>query len=183
MPDTVREVPSTEWLGFAEGVHTEGAVWFDWLGAVDEVGRADVIRIMLRVAPGPGTDGTVLQTTVPRACPELDSLRSIWAGAAWHEREVRDFFGVTFLGGDNRPLLLRPDTVGHPLRKDAVLAARVVRAWPGAKGSGDGSSGARRRMVPPGVPDPEVWGDRNGPPAPAQEVASSLSGGRVRRRR
>lgn len=183
MPDDLHDVPPECWVEAAHAARDSGAVWFDWLNAVDELGREDVIRITLRAAPTPDADGVLLQTRVPRDEPTLDSVGAIWAGALWHERETHDFFGVTFTGGDNRPLLLRPDTVGHPLRKDSVLAARVVREWPGSKDDGSGSAGARRRMVPPGVPDPDVWGDRDGEPATPAEVAASLAGGRVRRRR
>jgi NADH-quinone oxidoreductase subunit C len=123
----------------------------------------------------------------------LDSLRDLVAGAAWHEREAAEMFGLTFAGGDPRRLLLGPDFEGTPLRKDAVLGARTALAWPGAKEPGESatsSAGAgaqapsRRRMVPPGVPDPTVWGDRDPdaqPPSP-DEVAESAVGGRVRRR-
>jgi NADH-quinone oxidoreductase subunit C len=46
-----------------------------------------------------------------------------------------------------------------------VLAARVAKAWPGAKEPGESDadtrgSPARRKTRPPGVPDPEVWGPR-----------------------
>jgi NADH-quinone oxidoreductase subunit C len=39
--------------------------------------------------------------------------------------------------------------------------------------------------VPPGVPEPAVWGDRpaSAEPAAPAEVAASAVGGRVRRRR
>lgn len=181
--DDLRQITPDAWVDSARAAQESGAVWFDWLGAVDELGREDVIRIMLRAAPSPDSDGVLLETRVPRDEPVLDSVAAVWAGATWHEREVHDLFGVTFTGGDNRPLLLRPGTVGHPLRKDNVLAARVVREWPGNKEDGAGSTGARRRMVPPGVPDPDVWGDRTGDPATPEEIAASIAGGRVRRRR
>ncbi|MFV0452374.1 MAG: NADH-quinone oxidoreductase subunit C [Propioniciclava sp.] len=183
MADELREIAPKRWREAAQAARDQGWVWFDHLGAVDELGREDVIRLLLRIAATPDTDGLQLQTRIPRDEPVLDSVRNLWAGAAWHEREIRDFFGVAFAGGDNRPLLLRPDTVGHPLRKDHVLAARVVREWPGNKDADEGAAGARRRMVPPGVPDPEVWGDRHGEPASPAEIAASLAGGRVRRRR
>lgn len=182
MVDAVRSVPLSGWLDAARAARDEGYRWFDWLGAVDEIGRTDSIRIVLRVAPHPDADGVRLETLVPRLAGELASVRDVWAGAAWHEREVRDFFGVTFAGGDPRPLLLRPDAVGHPLLADSVLAARVMREWPGAKEPGDARAAGRRRTVPPGVPDPAVWGDRAGEPASAAEVAASVQGGRMRSR-
>lgn len=74
-------------------------------------------------------------------------------------------FGVTFEGHPALNHLLLPDTFeGHPLRKDFVLAARVAKAWPGAKEPGESEHGApkRRQMLPPGVPDPNEWGPLKG---------------------
>ena len=65
-----------------------------------------------------------------------------------------------------------------------VLGARVVAPWPGSKDPEDDAQASRRRMSPAGVPDPDVWGEREvGDPANADEVVAALSGGRVRRRR
>lgn len=50
---------------------------------------------------------------------EVDSLTELWASANWMERECYDLFGVTFRGHpDLRRILLYPEFIGHPLRKD-----------------------------------------------------------------
>jgi NADH-quinone oxidoreductase subunit C len=49
----------------------------------------------------------------------MPSVTGVFPGADWHEREVFDFFGVTFAGHPNMKRILMPDEwVGYPLRKD-----------------------------------------------------------------
>lgn len=183
MPDAISRVDAAGWRDAVTQALGAGNTWFDWLGAVDEIGREDAIRVIVRLAPDSVGEGVRIEALTPREAGTLASIADLVPGASWHEREVGDFFGVTFEDGDNRPLLLREATVGHPLKRDAVLAARVVRPWPGAKEPGETVAAGRRRMVPPGVPDPDVWGEREGEPASPEEIAASVQGGRVRRRR
>jgi NADH-quinone oxidoreductase subunit C len=183
---TPEAVPAAGWRDRVSAARAEGYDFFEWLAAVDEIGRDDALRVVLvlRRLETP-TQVCALSTDLPREAPRLESVRGLYAGAAWHEREAAEMFGIEFLGGDPRRLLLA-DLEGTPMRKDEVLAARSSLPWPGAKEPGESeASPSRRRMVPPGVPEPAVWGDRDpeAEPAPAAEVAESAVGGRVRRRR
>ena len=191
----MREVPPETWHDAVVAARADGHDWFDWLGCVDEIGVSDELRVVLslRRLDDPGAPELLLACRVPRAEPRLASVRDVFAGAAWHEREAAEEFGLEVVGGDRRRLLLDVGSAPTPLRKDQVLAARTAEPWPGAKEPGESDTGAgttgaaspsRRRMVPPGVPTPEVWGDRDPevPPADPAEVAAAVSGGRVRRR-
>jgi NADH-quinone oxidoreductase subunit C len=176
-----------DWLAAVESAKAEGFDYFDWLGCVDEIGRQDCLRVVLVIRNvGRGAEPRMLTCSLPRSAPRIDTVSGGFAGAAWHEREVAELFGVEFIGGDHRRLLLSPEFEGTPLRKDEVLAARTGMNWPGAKEPGEReASPGRRRLVPPGVPDSAVWGDRDAsqPPADPADVAESAVGGRVRRRR
>lgn len=181
------------WLAAVEALQADGFDYFDWLGCVDEIGRSDHLRIVLVVRNiADGAEPEVASCLLPRDDPKIDSVRGVFSGAAWHEREAAELFGVEFVGGERRRLLLNPEFEGTPLRKDEVLAARTGMNWPGAEEPGEtgdpakiGASPSRRRMVPAGVPDPAVWGDRDASQAAADpaEVVESAIGGRIRQRR
>jgi NADH/F420H2 dehydrogenase subunit C len=57
--------------------------------------------------------------TNDRENPTLDTVSSLWRTAEFHEREVFDFFGITFNNHPNlKRLFLTEDWDGFPLRKD-----------------------------------------------------------------
>lgn len=166
------DVPPASWT---EALRTARdrlhCTYFDWLSAVDEPDTG--FRVTAHVVALSPVRRLLLRTTVPHAAPTLASAVGVYAGAAWHERETHEMFGVSFDGHPGLDHLLLPENFeGHPLRKDFVLAARVAKAWPGAKEPGESEHGGpkRRQMLPPGVPDPNEWGPLKGqlPPAPAR---------------
>jgi NADH:ubiquinone oxidoreductase subunit C len=175
------DVPPTEWItALRTARDTLGCTYFDWLSAVDEPGTG--FRVSAHVVALSPVRRLLVRTTVPHETPVLPTAVDVYAGAGWHERETHEMFGVGFEGHPALDHLLLPETFeGHPLRKDFVLAARVAKAWPGAKEPGESEHGGpkRRQMQPPGVPDPNEWGPLKGtlPAAPARPARGARAAG------
>ncbi len=100
----------------------ESLTGMDW-GVPDEKDKEGMLRGLGVVyhleSTVSGKRMTVKTATLDRENPQLPSVTDIWKGADLPEREVYDFFGITFIGHpDMRRLFLRNDWVGYPLRKD-----------------------------------------------------------------
>lgn len=170
------DVPAARWVEAATACRDAGFTYFDWLSAVDEpdaLGErpagADVVVHLVALGP---LRRIILRARVAADAPEIASLTGVFAGAAWHERETHEMFGIGFAGFDDgsglglRPLLLPDGFEGTPLRKSFQLASRAAKPWPGAKepgesGDGQAASPSRRKLLPPGVPDAATWGPRD----------------------
>jgi NADH-quinone oxidoreductase subunit C len=163
----VATVPPECWIAALTAARDDlGATFFDWLTGVDELENGYTVAAFVCAAEESAelarAQGVLLKTRVPRDHAELPTATAVYRGAAWHERETFEMFGIVFDGHpDLKPLLLPDGFEGHPLRKEFVLASRVAKPWPGAKEPGESdrdrgtASPGRRRMLPPGVPGPE----------------------------
>ncbi|MQM25116.1 NADH-quinone oxidoreductase subunit C [Glycomyces albidus] len=152
-PRAVADVDPKDWHEAVRACRDVlGCDFFDWLSAVDE--GPEGFRVVAHVWSVAEKRGVLLRALLTEGA--LASVTDLYPGADWHERETHEMFGVDFPGHpDLKPLLLAPEFEGHPLRKDFVLASRVVKPWPGAKEPGEGHGTARKRAPkrPPGVPE------------------------------
>jgi NADH-quinone oxidoreductase subunit C len=187
------DVPASVWIDALTFARDElGCSFFDWLTGVDELDEgfsivvhlwspAERHHVLLR------TRVTRDAPVLPSATGVFRGAN--WHERETYEMFGVQFSGHPNLV----PLLLPDGFEGNPLRKEFVLAARAAKnlpsakepseallcgvfflpppppkTWPGAKEPGESdrdtaAAPARRRMLPPGVPDPQTWGPR--PPA------------------
>ena len=181
----VVDVPAVLWWAAVDAARDPGALgcdFFDWLSAVDELDEG--FTVVAHLWSTRRKHGLLLRARLTRENPVVESVIDLFPGAAWHERETHEMFGIAFSRHpDLRPLLLPPGFEGNPLRKEFVLASRVAKAWPGAKEPGESEAGTAKRapMRPPGVPDPNEWGPMKGKIPPPETPARRAPGDRPAR--
>jgi NADH-quinone oxidoreductase subunit C len=75
----------------------------------------------------------------------VPTVKHIFLGAEYPEREIQDLYGVTFAGNDSHPgrFLLPDDWIGYPLRKEYPLGGEDVLFDGGTRGPG-----VEDKMVP-----------------------------------
>lgn len=89
-------------------------------------------QMMLRLYSIEERIGVTIKADVAGDRPSIATLIPVFAGAAWHEREVWEMFGIDIIGHpDMRVLYLPTGFEGNPLRKDFPLVSRRVKPWPG----------------------------------------------------
>lgn len=123
LPDVIRFLKEDPQLQYAYFSECMGVDYSTWPHERDFEERFEVVynlmslahqsRIFVKVGVNDGQ-------TVP-------SIKSIFLGAEYPEREVWDLFGVIFEGNEQRERFLLPDDwVGHPLRKEFPLGGEDV---------------------------------------------------------
>lgn len=143
--DTVRiHVDPARWV---ETINTarKNLELFSWLSVIDwsknvEVGDPvdDVdaleerFEVLCRLSSVENNDGAIFVAVLDKENPTIASLAPTIAGAAWHEREAHEMFGIDFEGNTHlAPLYLPDDFIGNPLLKSYPLLSREVKPWPG----------------------------------------------------
>lgn len=121
--------PDLDYSYFSECV---GADYSTWTHERDLEGRFEVIynlmslkhysRIFVKVAVDDGQ-------TIP-------TIKDIFLGAEYPEREIADLYGVVFEGNNDHPgrFLLPDDWIGYPLRKEYPLGGEDVNFAQGDRG-------------------------------------------------
>jgi NADH-quinone oxidoreductase subunit C len=107
---------------------------FDYLTDVTAVDYRDperALEVVYQLRSLPRRADLRVKIALDKRAPlEVRSVRDLWRGADWLEREVYDMFGVTFAGHPDLRRILMWETYseGYPLRKDFPLRGHFSRA-------------------------------------------------------
>ena len=97
----------------------------DYLNAREATDRFGLVYLLTNVA---ANDRLTVRVFLNEPNLTIPSVVPLWEGADWLEREVFDLFGIVFEGHpDLRRILMPPEFVAHPLRKDYPLRGRGER--------------------------------------------------------
>ena len=148
-----------------------GADFLDWLTGVDELEAGYLVAAFVASTEdrGPGklgkAQGLIVRTRIAQGragrARRLDSATGVYRGAAWHERETFEMFGIEFTGHDG------PQAAAAAGRLRGASAAQGLRArLAGRQGvagrEGAGRVRAHRRLA-----------------RPPQDAAARRAGGRM----
>jgi NADH-quinone oxidoreductase subunit C len=107
--------------------------YFDFLAGVDFTPKGGGFEVVAHVYSNAHHHHARLKVRCAADDPHCPTLREVWPGADWHERETAELFGIVFDGHPHLVKLLLPEQFeGHPLRKDFALMTREAKPWPGA---------------------------------------------------
>jgi NADH-quinone oxidoreductase subunit C len=109
------------------------------LTVVDYLGRVPRFEVVYQLHSLALQHRLRVKARVTEDDPAVPSAVGVWKSAGWAEREAWDMFGIHFTGHpDLRRILMYPEFVGHPLRKDYPVAKRqplvperdpITRPW------------------------------------------------------
>jgi NADH-quinone oxidoreductase subunit C len=95
------------------------------LTCVDYLGQEPRFEVVYHLSSTARKHRVRLKTRLHADDAVVDSVVEVWPGFSWPEREAYDLYGVRFAGHpDLRRILLYPEFVGHPLRKDYAKEGR-----------------------------------------------------------
>lgn len=137
------KVEPDRWVEVIGAVRDHGFDFFSFLSAIDWSNSVAVgeeleetveerYEVLVRLSSTRSNEGVTLSTDIPKDDARLPTLVGLFGGAAWHEREAAEMFGIQFDGNPNLSKLYLPDAFeGFPLRKSFPLLSREVKPWPG----------------------------------------------------
>ncbi len=116
------------WKNLATQLRNDDFLKFDYLFCLTCVDWKSHLSVIYHLTSTAYRHHVVVKAKLDRGNPEIETVSDIWRTAEFHEREVFELFGVTFLHHpDLRRLILPDDFEGFPLRKDFEDPVNMIK--------------------------------------------------------
>ncbi|HEX5002433.1 MAG TPA: NADH-quinone oxidoreductase subunit C [Bacteroidia bacterium] len=113
------KVDASAWKELPAALKSTPGFDFDYLFCLTCVDWKTHLTMVYHMTSTTHRHHLVVKIQLDRTQPEVETVCHIWRTAEFHEREVFELFGVTFLNHPDLRNLILPDVWdGYPLRKD-----------------------------------------------------------------
>jgi len=120
-------IDANSWKSFAKSLR-QSQFEFDYLFCLTCVDWKTHLTMVYHLSSTTFRHSIVIKSQLDRNDPQIETVSDIWRTADFHEREVFELFGVTFLNHpDLRKLILTDDFEGYPLRKDFQDPVNMIK--------------------------------------------------------
>ncbi len=121
-------IAPTDWLPFAQQLRHQESLYFDYLFCLTCIDWKTHFTMVYHLSSTRYRHNIVVKAKLDHNQPSIETVCQIWRTAEFHEREVYELFGVTFLNHpDLRKLILTDDFEGYPLRKDFEDPVNMIK--------------------------------------------------------
>ena len=122
-------VASADLITVAETLRNKPELNFDYLFCQTCVDWKTHLTMVYNFESTTNRHQLVVKVQLDRNRPEIETVSHIWRTAEFHEREVYEMFGVSFLNHPDLRLLILPDgwEGKNPLRKDFEDPVNMIK--------------------------------------------------------
>ncbi|RKX27738.1 MAG: hypothetical protein DRP45_00175 [Candidatus Zixiibacteriota bacterium] len=118
--DPIFEIQPSDLITVAKALRDDESLKMDFLcnlGAVDTCEKLEVVYSVASTTKNLRLD---FKFSLPYDNPEVDSIKEVWPGIDWYEREIWELYGINVRNHGNLKQFLLPDDwdQGNPMRKD-----------------------------------------------------------------
>ena len=113
-------IAPADWLSFTRQLRQNESLYFNYLFCLTCIDWKTHLTMVYHLSSTKHRHNIVVRSKLDRNNPEIESVSYIWRTAEFHEREVYEMFGVSFLNHPDLRLLILPDgwEGKNPMRKD-----------------------------------------------------------------
>jgi NADH-quinone oxidoreductase subunit C len=122
-------IDANQWKFLAERLRQDSSLFFDYLFCLTCIDWKTHLTMVYHLDSTRFRHNVVIKSKLDPVNPAIQTVSDIWKTANFHEREVYEMFGVTFLDHPDLRLLILPDgwEGKNPMLKDFEDPVNMIR--------------------------------------------------------